>query len=351
MTFLGANTDQVRDQGELTGDGAGRLDELISGLRGVITQARWEGPDADSFRDRAQGTFDEAAGACDALRAQSEELRAHAEEQDQASADGGGSGSGGGSVGEEGSGKEVTDDGESADTEPLEDDIPLEGEDTQLEQTGQGSIGDCYLLSTLGAVAQMDPDFLDEHVEEIEDGVYRVTMYDEDGNEIHYTVKTTPEDGARLDDGDGHSVYSIYERAYQMHLDEQGQGDTLDGGSRTDALQTITGQQANSYSGEDTPSIENMEQLLENGRPMAAGTGGQNEPAHEDIAGNHAYKVSAVDVDNGTVTVVNPWAGNESVTMTYEEYVETFTSTAVGRTEAPSMGERLEEFFDGTGKY
>ncbi|MGP9538095.1 WXG100 family type VII secretion target [Brachybacterium sp. AOP43-C2-M15] len=352
MTFLGADTDQVRDQGERTNDGAGRLDELISALRGAIARTTWEGPDAVSFRDRAQVTFDEATGTGDALRARADELRAHAEEQDQASGDG--PGSGGPGAEEEGSGKKVVDDGDAEGTEPLEEDIPLEGEDTQLENTGQGGIADCFLLATVGTIAQQDPDFLEEHIEEVEDGVYRVTLYDEDGNEIHYIVESTPENGARLDeDGEagGHSVYSIYERAYQMHLESLGEDDPLNFGNRVDALQTITGQEASSYSGEDTPPIEDLHQLLGNDRPVTAGTGGQNEPAHPEIAGQHAYKVSEVDVEAGTVTVVNPWFGNESVTMTYDEYVETFTSTAVGRTQPPSMGDRIGELFDGTGSY
>lgn len=349
MTFLGADPGQVCNQGTRTSNGAGRLEELISDLRGVVTQARWEGPDADSFRDRARGAFEEATGTCDRLRACADELLGHADEQDRASGDG--PGSDGPGEGHEGEGATVTDPGDAEGTEPLEEDIPLEGEDTQLENTGQGSLADCFLLATIGSIAQMDEDFLEQHVEEVEDGVYRVTLYDENGEEIHYVVESTPEDGARLDANGDQSVYSIYERAYQMHLESLGDDDPLNFGSSLDAMQTITGQEANSYTGEDTPPIEVMEQLLENDRPVTAGTGGQNEPAHPDIAGEHAYKVSEVDVEAGTVTVVNPWSGNESVTMTYDEYVETFSSTVVGRTEDPSLGDRFGELFDGTSGY
>lgn len=346
MSFLGADTERLRSHGGLVGIRAGRIDEMIQHLRGVVAGTSWEGPDAESFRSGAQGAFDAAQGAVELLLTRGEELLRHADEQDQAS------GLEADAAGLAESGSKVKDDGTAEGTEPLDEDIPLEGEDTQIENTAQGSIADCYLLSSLGAITQLDPDFLDQHVEEIDDGVYRVIMYDKDGNEITYVVESTPENGARFDTEDGgHSVFSIYERAYQMHLEQQGEGDTLDWGMPTDAMQTMTGQEASYYMGESTPSLEHMAELIENGRPMTADTGGISEPAHDDIAGQHAYKVSAVDVEAGTVTVVNPWGGNESVTMSYEQYVETFQGTAIGRTEAPSFGDRVEEIFDGTAGY
>ncbi len=348
MTFLGADTEQLRVHGELVRTGAGRVDELIRQVRGAAANTPWQGPDAESFRRSVQATADAAHGVVEQLSSRGDELARHADEQDEAS----GLGDGIRGTAEPGSGQKFEDGGDAEGTEPLEEDIPLDGEDTQIENTAQGGIADCYLLSSLGAITQLDPDFLDQHVEEIDDGVYRVTMYDENGDEITYVVESTPENGARFDTEEGgHSVFSIYERAYQMHLEQHTEGDTLDWGSPVDAMQTMTGQDASYYGGEDTPSLEDMEQLLENGRPMTADTGGITEPAHDEIAGEHAYKVSAVDVENGTVTVINPWGGEEPVTMDYDDYVDTFQGTAVGRTEAPSLGDRFGELFDGTSGY
>src|SRR5699024_11113705 len=256
VTFLGADTEQLRVHGELVRIGAGRVDELIRQVRGAAANTPWQGPDAESFRRSVQATADAAHGVVEQLSSRGDELARHADEQDEAS----GLGDGIRGTAEPGSGQKFEDGGDAEGTEPLEEDIPLDGEDTQIENTAQGGIADCYLLSSLGAITQLDPDFLDQHVEEIDDGVYRVTMYDENGDEITYVVESTPENGARFDTEEGgHSVFSIYERAYQMHLEQHTEGDTLDWGSPVDAMQTMTGQDASYYGGEDTPSLEDME--------------------------------------------------------------------------------------------
>lgn len=358
MSFLGANTEQLREHAQRCSSGANAIGDLISHLHQVTSSVSWEGADAESFRLSAFGSFDRAIQVVDRITASSSELEQHAEEQDAASGLGDGSSVGDNAVtspadGAQESGKTVKDDGNAEGTEKLEEDIPVEGDSTQLENNGQGGIADCYLLSSLGAIAQQDPEFFEEHVEEIEPGVYRVTMYDADGNEVHYIVESTPTNGARQDtDAGEHSIYSVYERAYQMHLDEVGGEDTeLGWGLASDAMQTITGQKANYYPASSTPPIEHMEAMIDNGRPITASTGGIDEPSHPDIAGQHVYKVSSVDTNAGTVTVVNPWSGNETITMSYEEYTSTFAGTDIGRTREPSVGDRVDEFFDGTGGY
>lgn len=285
--------------------------------------------------------------------ARGEDLTAQAEEQDAASGADGGSSSGPGGDGAPGDDVGTVDDpGDAEGTEPAEDGIPEDPTSVHPNNNAQGSIGDCYLLSSLGAIGQQDPDFLAEHVKEVEPGVYEVTLYDENGDPIVYRVESVQEGGVRDGDGD-QSLYSVYERAYQMHLEER--GEDINGGRPENAMQTITGQEAHNYGGEDRPSIEDMENLLENGRLVNADTGGVKDPAHDDIAGNHAYTVTDVDAEAGTVTVTNPWGADASlpqtVTMSYEEYLETFPYTSVGRSEEPGILDRIDERLDGTHKY
>lgn len=101
MSFMGADTDALRGQAQLTGDGAGKLDELLSRLDGLVMGVQWLGPDADAFRDlwssSARMQFQQSA---QELRSRQSLLQGEANEQDTTSADDGGpgGGSGGGSL-------------------------------------------------------------------------------------------------------------------------------------------------------------------------------------------------------------------------------------------------------------
>lgn len=338
MTFLGGDTAQMLAHAHSLHRCATTLRERLQTLGPMVDGVTWTGPDADSFREQAQSRFAEAIALYDTVDQRGQDLTGQAEEQDAASAaDGAAGGPGGDEVGT------VQDPGDAEGTEPADEDIPEDDESLDPDHSAQGSIGDCYLLSSLQAIAQRDPDFLREHVEEVEPGVYEVTLYDEDGDPITYVVQSVEEGGVRSDDGD-QTLYSLYERAYRMHLDER--GEDIDGGFPEDAMETITGQGADAYDSGDL-SIDELADQLERGNLVNADTGGNDDPSHDQIVGNHAYTVTAVDPEAGTVTVTNPWGPGDpnapkTVTMSYEEYTETFGRTTVGHTSDPG-------FLDGMG--
>lgn len=345
MTMLGADTQMLRAQAELMRAGAVTLRGNISGLGSAVRSVAWAGPDAETFRAEAESAFSSVQRLLDDVDRRSRELDEHAEEQDLASSvdgvGGGGAETGGDEVGK------VKDPGDAEGTEPADEEIPEDDESIHPDSSAQGGIGDCYLLSSLQSLAQHDPDFLREHVNEVEPGVYEVTMYDENGDPIVYRVESVQEGGVRDADGD-QSVYSLYERAYAMHLDAR--GEDINGGFPKDAMQTITGQNADAY---DSLKLEELAEQLDRGNLVNADTGGIDDPSHDQIVGNHAYTVTSVDPEAGTVTVTNPWGpGNpdapKNVTMTYEEYQETFGRTTVGRTEEQGVFERIG-FGDGIG--
>lgn len=340
MIELGADTDMVRAHAKAMHAGTGALRERISTLGSAVRSVTWTGPDAEEFRATAESRFAEAETLLDDIDRRGDDLVGHAEEQDLVSStEGADGGDGAAGPGGDEAGK-VEDPGDAEGTEPADEDIPEDDEALDPENSGQGSIGDCYLLSSLQSLAQRDPDFLREHVEEVSPGVYEVTMYDEDGDPIVYQVESVQEDGVRGEDGD-QSVYSLYERAYKMHLDAQ--GEDINGGYPEDAMETLTGQSADAY---DSLSIDELAEQIDRGNLVNADTGGIDDPSHDQIVGNHAYTVSSVDTEAGTVTVTNPWAaGNpdapKSVTMSYEEYQETFGRTTVGRTEEEGVFEGI----------
>lgn len=341
MIRLGADTEAVRRQAQSVRAGAGTLRTRIEALGPVVQAVGWTGPDAEAFRELAQARFSEAMSAFETMDRRGDELVGHAEEQEATSSVGG---EGVGPAGGDDRAGTVKDPGDAKGTEPADEDIPEDDESLDPEKSAQGSIGDCYLLSSLQSIAQHDADFLREHVEEVEPGVYEVTMYDEDGDPITYQVETVQDGGVRGAGGD-QTLYSVYERAYKMHLDEQ--GIDINGGFPEDAMETITGQGADAYNGDDQPSIEELAEQIDRGNLVNADTGGIDDPSHDKIVGNHAYTVTSADPEAGTVTVTNPWGAGDpnapkNVTMTYEEYQESFGRTTVGHTEDPG-------FFDGMG--
>ena len=342
MTMLGADPHMLRAHAEVMRTGAISLRGCLSDVGSAVRSVTWDGPDAETFRAEAESAFSAMETLLEDIDRRSLEVDEHAEEQDLASAV-----DGRGDAGLGGNEADKKDPGDAEGTEPADEDIPEDDESIHPDNSAQGAIGDCYLLSSLQSLVQHDPDFLREHVDEVEPGVYEVTMYDESGDPIVYRIESVQEGGVRDADGD-QSVYSLYERAYAMHLEAR--GEDINGGFPKDAMQTITGQNADAYG---SLSLDELAEQLDRGNLVNADTGGTDDPSHDEIVGNHAYSVTSVDTEAGTVTVTNPWgAGNpdapKNVTMTYEEYRETFGRTTVGRTEEQSTLERIG-FGDGIG--
>ena len=335
MTFLGADTEALRDVAKQVGTAGEQVDELMARILGLVQGVEWTGPDADSFCERARSVCERGRSAAEQIRGRGEELTGHAEEQDEASSDGGGGRNG--SDAASGGKKNTTDPSDT--TDPADEGIPEDAGSLDPKNSAQGQIGDCYLLSSLQSIAQQNPGHMAKHVEEVRPGVYRVILYDERGKPVPYEVTGVQEAGVRGADGD-QTLYSVYEQAYKQYLDER--GIDMNGGFPEDAMQTLTGADAKSYDSDSTPSLEDMRKDLDDGKLINADTGGNDDPSHDNIVGNHAYTVSDVDPGAGTVTVTNPWGGKDSqypkeVTMTYEEYRETFGRTTVGKTDKDLM--------------
>ncbi|MGP9747128.1 hypothetical protein [Brachybacterium sp. AOP29-B2-41] len=93
MTFLGADTEALRAQAELTDTRARQLDGLSLRLGIAVRTATWIGPDVERFREDFESrVLERIEEALEDLRRRLEGLRREAEEQDAASdGDGGGS--------------------------------------------------------------------------------------------------------------------------------------------------------------------------------------------------------------------------------------------------------------------
>jgi hypothetical protein len=224
----------------------------------------------------------------------------------------------------------------------------------------QGSIGDCYFLAGLIAVAHATPDLLKNNISENSDGTYNVRLYRREVTEgilwdsvnfvsvvyqLYPTFPTTaggtdtasPDAGTKPPhayggdsnvSGDIELWVRLYEKAYALM---RGSYSAISsGGSREEALEVLTGQEYSFLASQgSSPWYTNDEDyiknrvisMMEENIPVTAGTGGlvlsnlsdemQTYAQDNDIAVPHAYGV--VFADESKVRVRNPWGQNADV--------------------------------------
>jgi len=252
--------------------------------------------------------------------------------------------------------------------------VPLFDGAPRREQTHQGSIGDCGMISTMGAVAGHLPDTIRDAVREREDGDYEVTLhetkyaalrgrYEPTGRPVRLTV--TPElpvfseepgkAGFARTAEVGVAWPAILEKAIagvdQTWDDERrakwdrqhSQADAgtrgyvrLDNGSygneRAEVLTQLTGRPSSVVefpSGYDMQGRSADRQLIEDIRgkladncPVLVGTVSTKRseaPLAKDLISGHAYEVTEVD-DRGRFHLRNPHNINHPEELTVSEF-------------------------------
>ncbi len=207
------------------------------------------------------------------------------------------------------------------------------------EDVRQGAIGDCWFIASMMAVAQTHPELLERNIRENPNGSFTVTLYD-DGSPVEVTV--TPDmvlkpDGtpAFVDDPRRGSEAELWplvlEKAMALHA---GDFADLEGDSPARALDALTGQETSSMGGDDLPSIGDLDRLLDGGGAIALSSLSDGDdhprydrdPADGGLVTGHAYYVSDIDAEAGTVTVVNPWGIDDypPITMSFEDFTRDF---------------------------
>lgn len=377
--FLGADVEQMLAWGLRTRAAGERLGDLAVEITGALDSTRWEGRDAEAFRELAEsGVLTSLRGAGSGLDLCAQELGLHAAEQELVSdVDGhidgapfaeliGGQGFWSDTIngiqdignwfGEpltiDDLGGRFIDTPEGQNFDPADVDVSAEAIASQTMR--QGGLGDCWLLAGLMSVADTNPEFLAENITLRADGTWDVTLY-EDGEPV--TVNVSPEqlaaDGARVDDdGPGNQwsndplgYMSIYEQAAINHLGpdyESVIADTPGAG-----IELITGTSAS----DDTflggnPTIEEFETALAENRPITV----MSDPIYpwrQDIEAAHVYQVQGIDPVTGELILENPWGNTGEgaddsphiVRITIEEYNANFVMAGIGGTPDEFGGE------------
>ena len=211
----------------------------------------------------------------------------------------------------------------------------------------QGQIGDCYLMSSMGAIALQHPELIEKMIRDNGDGTYTVTFYDAHCLPVgpctytphEVTVDGNPwEKSSRPGDTIGGTQESwtiILEKAYHKWKEERFLSDPLSILPTPGvALSAMTGKDSVNYP-TSAMSMDELYQSFQRGDAIAAGSQWPANIFRPDeyfgksdiIAEGHVYFITGVDPVNNTVTVQNPWPDWPPITMSFEDYQKCFWLT------------------------
>lgn len=250
----------------------------------------------------------------------------------------------------------------------------------------QGSLGDCYLLSAMGAIARANPAMVKKLINYTPGNTYAtVTLYmrDEKTQELkpetidvdfYFPVKNS--DQAYANSGDGEMWVMLIEKAFAKLM---GGYEAIEAGTGAEAFALLTGKEAETKHIDDAslkktandatiPTMDTLQNILSDsvsaGKTATAssksakdykgpGTTNQRDPAdpsfgheiHFDPANKkalivceHAYMIMQVDTLKKTVTLRNPHGDSydasstlipAEVTLTFQQFQDCFDSIAV----------------------
>lgn len=232
----------------------------------------------------------------------------------------------------------------------------------------QGSIGDCYFLSSLIAVANNNPGLLQKAIKKNKDGTYSVKLYKSEQKSFLFikwksftpvTIKLYPTfpisadavdsanpnaatNPAHAQGGDADKSGNIelwvrlFEKAYAILLGSY--KEMGNGGFGADALEAITGKEyKEEVLGDD--SHERIIDMVKSGTPTNVGTSKASWKSmgaadkkfakEHDIVAGHSYAV--MSAGKSGLTVRNPWgeaASNAEVTLTWKQFDAMFNQFA-----------------------
>lgn len=201
----------------------------------------------------------------------------------------------------------------------------------------QGDMGDCWVLSGLGAIAMTNPQLLESHIHANANGTYTVTLY-QNGKPVQITVTDTVPYNSKAGwdypyahDLNGNDQWAmIYEKAY---AELEGGYQNIEGGYGDVSMSVLTGQPG--YRTDPSQiSLARIADLRSQGYAFTAGTdsgGGEMEDSGR-LVTSHEYMVEGVDTAHQTITLLNPWgaegAAPHTVTLSWKDFQTYFGSVS-----------------------
>ncbi len=233
----------------------------------------------------------------------------------------------------------------------------------------QGGLGDCYLLSSLAAVARANPGLIRRLVRKVDAHSYEVTLYAKD----HFWEERTPHT-IRVSDqfpveANGRAAYAkpsdagregpelwvmLFEKAYATL---EGSYADIVGGSGEEGMSLLLAGGATTHATSDYSATALGKLLYEHlraHRPVTTGTTHGNVPLWSDelkqsypwlpdwfkdrslsrgrqagAVAFHEYSIAQVDLKSRKIHIQNPW-GFSHLVLSFEDYQTIFTTFAVG---------------------
>ncbi len=245
----------------------------------------------------------------------------------------------------------------------------------------QGSIGDCFFLAGLGAVAHNKPSLLKKAIKDNGDGTYNVTLYKRkgwfgreygpaqssgrfasfkkktvrikatfpksvNGNDTANSDTSSMQPHALGGDKDSKGNAEIWVRLVEKAYAQMSGGYAAigNGGFGESALEALTGENYTEKAHRNITSVKDrLIEASEKGEPTVVSTKSQGDIEKQskdlvkfadkhDIVGGHAYTL--IKADKNSIQIRNPWGKNASTTtptMTWNQFSAFFKQTSLKR--------------------
>lgn len=221
----------------------------------------------------------------------------------------------------------------------------------------QGSLGDCYLMAGMIAVARANPEAIADLIKDNQDGTFDVSLYI---RQSYYSKPTrvTKTVDARLpmsgsaalyaktgDTGDGKTEMwaALLEKTVAQH---KGSYDLISGGNISTGFQfhgateLLTGKNEGymtTASMDEDDALLHIAIALDDKKPVTCDSLNMEgdaslaaEAKKYNVYGNHAYVPETVDLSGRTLTLTNPWGSHHVEKLPVKDFMRFYRSIRVG---------------------
>ena len=225
----------------------------------------------------------------------------------------------------------------------------------------QGSLGDCYLIAGMAAVARADPGLIEDLIQDNGDGTFDVDLYLRP-ERYSRPIRTTTTVDSRLAvkysgkplyaglgdqvDGKDEMWPALIEKALAQ---QKGSYDLISGGNinkhgfnyggTSELLTGHRGSYLRTDGMDEDDALLYIGAALEDGVPVVASSRNlkddpelTREANAQNVYWNHAYAPESVDLDAGTVDLQNPWGSSHVDDLAGADFLRFFKAIRLGAT-------------------